>query len=37
MVDNHDYYGGLDLKMVGRKLKFTRNENDKWTLPTEIQ
>ena len=31
--DNPDYWRGLDLAMVERKMLFTRDENGLWVLP----
>lgn len=31
--NNPDYYKGLHLSMVGKKLEFTRDNNDQWVLP----
>lgn len=35
--DNPDYYRGLDLKKVGRKAEFTRNQDGLWVLPKIFQ
>ena len=31
--DNPDYYKGLHLSMIGKKLEFTRDNNNQWVLP----
>jgi len=33
--DNPDYYAGLDLSMVEKKIQFTRDPNNDWSLPNE--
>jgi hypothetical protein len=35
--DNPDYYRGLDLKMVEKKLEFTRGKDGRWLLPEGLQ
>jgi uncharacterized protein (DUF952 family) len=35
--DNPDYYRGLDLAMVEKKIKFTRNKNGLWEYPIDFQ
>ncbi len=34
--DNPDFYRGLDLSMVGRKIEFFRDENGLWALPDDL-
>ena len=35
--DNPDYYRGLDLAMVDRKIEFVRGENGPWAYPKGFQ
>lgn len=35
--DNPDYYRGLNLKMVERKIEFTRDQSGLWVLPEDLQ
>ena len=34
--DNPDYYVGLDLSMVDHKFEFSRDANNQWVLPKEL-
>lgn len=34
--DNPDYYVGLDLSMVDHKFEFSRDVNNQWILPKEL-